>query len=462
MGALGGLVVAALCLAPAAVAAPSPVLGASDVAPPGAVIPVPAAAVLPALDGQAPAPTAGALATALAAVLDDPALGGAVAAQVVDVASGEVLLARSADRAAVPASTAKILTAVAVLSLRGPDSTLPTRVVQTAPGQLVLVGGGDVLLGPDAGDPDAVVGHGGLGDLAVATARALSASGRTEITLAVDDTLFTGPAVSSQWRPNDVAGGFVAPVTALALDAGNVTPGRRPAPGMPFARSSDPARAAAATFVRRLGEQGITVTGAVARRDSPVDPAAAVLAEVTSARLADLVEQSLTDSDNTAAEALARLVAVSSNHPTTFGGAGAAVLEALAGLGVPTQGQTMAGGSGLGTGYSLTPATLVTALVLAASHDHPQLRAALTGLPVAGGSGTLVDRFTDPGAASARGAVRAKTGTLTGASSLAGTVVDADGRLLAFAVLADQVASTEAARSGLDRVAAVLAGCGCR
>jgi D-alanyl-D-alanine carboxypeptidase/D-alanyl-D-alanine-endopeptidase (penicillin-binding protein 4) len=425
------------------------------------VIPVPAGPVLPALDDAARAPTATGLAAALGAVLDQPDLGAAVAAQVVDLGSGEVLLDRSADRAAVPASTAKILTAVAVLALRGPESTLVTRVLQSAPGRLVLVGGGDVLLAAGAGDADAVVGHAGLADLAAATARALGATGTGQVTLAVDDTLFAGPGVSPGWG-GDVAGGFVAPVTALAMDAGNVAPGRRPAPGLPFPRSADPTMAAADAFARALADQGITVTGAVSRRDRAVDPTAPVLAEVRSAPLADLVEQSLTDSDNTAAEALARLVSVSTNHQATFSGAGRAVLETLATLGVPTDGQTMAGGSGLGTGYALTPATLVAALRLAASAEHPELRAALTGLPVAGGSGTLVARFTDDASRPARGSVRAKTGTLTGASSLAGTVVDADGRMLAFAVLADRVSSTEAARTALDRAAAVLAGCGCR
>ncbi len=61
------------------------------------------------------------------------------------------------------------------------------------------------------------------------------------------------------------------------------------------------------------------------------------------------------------------------------------------------------------------------------------------------------------------GAVRAKTGTLLSVHDLAGTVVTADGRLLAFAVLADGTAGSPlATESALDDVAATLAGCGCR
>ena len=434
---------------------------------PGAYIPAPAGPVLAPLDAVAPAPSAAGLARELAGLLDAGSLGGTVAAQVVDLADGEVLLSRSADRAAVPASTAKILTAVAVLSLRGPDSTLATRVVEDSTGSgpggaITLVGGGDVLLAAGTGDEGAVVGHAGLDDLAAATAARLTAAGRTTVALTVDDSLFTGPATNPSWRPGDVGGGFVAPVTALAVDSGNATPGRRPAAGQPFARSADPALAAARAFVVALTRHGVAVTGAPTRRKMPVAQDAPVLAEVRSARLADLVEQSLTDSDNTAAEALGRLVAVSSNYPATFVGAGQAILNRLALLGVPTAGQRMSGASGLGGGYALSPATLVAALRLSGAGEHPELRPVLSGLPVAGASGTLLERFAAERAGSALGAVRAKTGTLTGASSLAGTVVDADGRLLAFAVLADAVASTEAARSGLDLIAATLAGCGCR
>ena len=85
--------------------------------------------------------------------------------------------------------------------------------------------------------------------------------------------------------------------------------------------------------------------------------------------------------------------------------------------------------------------------------------ALLSGLPVAGYDGTLFDRG-DAGAAP--GTVRAKTGTLLGVHALAGTVVTADGRLLAFAVVADGSGSEVAAESALDDVAAALAGCGCR
>ena len=89
------------------------------------------------------------------------------------------------------------------------------------------------------------------------------------------------------------------------------------------------------------------------------------------------------------------------------------------------------------------------------------LRALLTGLPVAAYSGTLVTRYRVAGAAAA-GTVRAKTGTLDGISAIAGTVVDADGRELAFVLVGNGVGDTASAQAAQDRFAAALAGCGCR
>jgi D-alanyl-D-alanine carboxypeptidase/D-alanyl-D-alanine-endopeptidase (penicillin-binding protein 4) len=79
---------------------------------------------------------------------------------------------------------------------------------------------------------------------------------------------------------------------------------------------------------------------------------------------------------------------------------------------------------------------------------------------VAGYTGTLAERTVD---GVGPGSVRAKTGTLLAVHDLAGTVLTADGRLLAFAVLADgAVGGPLASETALDEVAATLAGCGCR
>jgi D-alanyl-D-alanine carboxypeptidase/D-alanyl-D-alanine-endopeptidase (penicillin-binding protein 4) len=299
-----------------------------------------------------------------------------------------------------------------------------------------------------------------MADLAEATAAALKARGRKAVAVRLDDSLFTGGAISSSWRPGDVRGGFVAPVMALAVDSGSATPGTPLVAGAAAERVTDPAMTAARLFGAQLAKQGIGIVGKVTRGASP--SGAQTLAAVESAPVADLVEHALTDSDNTLAEALARVVAVRAGRPATFQDAGRAVLDRVASLGVPVTGAQLAGGSGLGDGYRVPARTLARVLALAASAEHPELRALLSGLPVAGASGTLADRFTGARDKAGLGVVRAKTGTLTGASSLSGTVVDADGRLLGFVIEADRVSSTVAARAALDTAAAALAGCGCR
>jgi D-alanyl-D-alanine carboxypeptidase/D-alanyl-D-alanine-endopeptidase (penicillin-binding protein 4) len=85
----------------------------------------------------------------------------------------------------------------------------------------------------------------------------------------------------------------------------------------------------------------------------------------------------------------------------------------------------------------------------------------LTELPVAGWSGTLAQRYQASAAHGAIGVVRAKTGTLTGVSSLAGVIHDRTGALLGFAVIADRTSSTPDAEAALDAAVARLAACGC-
>lgn len=422
---------------------------------PGASPGAPAAAVLPPVGTDAPLPDPAVLAATVGPLLDAPALGASVGTVVVDGLTGQVLLDDDALTPREPASVAKLLTGAAALSRLGPDTTIPTRAVTgIAPDEVVLVGGGDLLLAAGAGDPRAANGRAGLADLADSTAASLLAQGRTTVAVRVDDSLFTGPALAPGVTSADVAAGFVAPTTSIAVDAGRIRP------GVYEPRVADLALSAAATFAALLAERGVVVVGEPARAVAPPD--AAVLGEVRSAPVADVVAYVLGSSDNDVAEALARLVAVEMGRATAFGDAARAVLDEVAGLGVDVSGATLADGSGLGDGSRLPAALLGSLLATAASEEHPELRPLLTGLPVAGLSGTLTERFAAEGGGAGVGVVRAKTGSLTGVTSLAGTVRDVDGRLLAFAVLADQAPATGPAREASDTVAATLATCGCR
>jgi D-alanyl-D-alanine carboxypeptidase/D-alanyl-D-alanine-endopeptidase (penicillin-binding protein 4) len=184
------------------------------------------------------------------------------------------------------------------------------------------------------------------------------------------------------------------------------------------------------------------------------------VAELASPPLADIVEEMLTESDNDVAEALGHQVARASGQAATFTGAAAAVQAQLTRLGVRLGSTRLADSSGLSGADALPAAVLTQLLTLAAGPAHPELRPVLTGLPVAGFTGTLGDRYSSDGASAGRGVVRAKTGSLSTVNTLAGVVVDRDGRVLAFAFMSN-ASSAATARPALDRAAAALAACGC-
>ena len=123
----------------------------------------------------------------------------------------------------------------------------------------------------------------------------------------------------------------------------------------------------------------------------------------------------LTESNNVIAENLARHVALATGAAASFSAAARAETAVLRRLGAAT-GVHLVDGSGLSPLDRIPAATLVRLVSVDASARHPQLRAASTGMPVAGFSGTLAaggSVFGGGLAPRTRGLVRAKTGTWT-------------------------------------------------
>jgi len=389
----------------------------------------------------------------LTRVLTSGPLGDAPGALVVDALSGAVLLERDPATPRTPASVLKLVTAATAVMTLDPQQRLRTRVVSGASsGEVVLVGAGDTTLSAEA-DPRLSPRRARLADLAAPTAGALRAAGVADgpVRVSVDDTLFPGPAVSPDWPASYVSSGVVAPVSALTLDGGRVDPAGD-------IRAADPALHTGRSFVRLLRAEGLTVARRVDRAQAA--PAATELAAVESPTVSELVELMLASSDNDLAESLLRLAALARDGPATFAGGTDVATDVLTELGVSTTGVLLLDGSGLARGSRLPPATLAELLVEAAGDRAPAALDVLhSGLPVAGFSGTLSQRFLAGIARNGAGVVRAKTGTLTGVSTLAGVTTVRD-RPVAFVVMSDDVTDTLAARSVLDRFAAIVASAG--
>ncbi|MFD0414687.1 D-alanyl-D-alanine carboxypeptidase/D-alanyl-D-alanine-endopeptidase [Streptomyces sp. NPDC127108] len=386
------------------------------------------------------------LADVLRPLMDDKKLGPERSGVVVDVATGKRLYGKSSGRALTPASTTKIATAVAALSALGPDHRLTTKtVIRRDSRDVVLVGGGDPTL-TARGEGRYVAESASLRELADDTAKALKKRGADQdVSLAYDTSRYSGPP-QHPIGPNE----NIAPVSALMADEGRLDDSS----SGPAARTAEPARDAAHNFANLLRERGIGLKADPKPAKAP--EGAAELARTRSQPMSALVERMLTHSDNDIAEALARETAVAGGEPASFDGAARAVRARLDKLGLPLDGAKFADGSGLDRDDRLSAKLLAALLKHAAGPGRPELRSVVTGLPVAGFTGTLVNRYPD--ASAGTGVVRAKTGTLTGVNSLAGTVVDPEGRLLAFAFMTTGTTDPQGAQSALDAMASVLAG----
>jgi serine-type D-Ala-D-Ala carboxypeptidase/endopeptidase (penicillin-binding protein 4) len=333
-----------------------------------------------------------------------------------------------------PASTMKLLTAAAALGVLGPDHRFETTILAAGPrdaaghvDEVWIVGGGDpVLATADYADylSDNPTRVGRPRTPVETLVSALAASGVTAIDGAVhvDDSRQDSVRSVEGWGPNEL-GRSSGPLGALAINHGyadyeNNTP------------ADDPAVHAGQVIAFLAASEGIAVPGSVDRAAPPADPI--VLATVQSPPLSEIVAGMLRESDNTTAEILLREVGLARAGVGSTAAGAQAGLTTIRDLGVSTTGITWNDGSGLDDGDAVTCRALVEVLQLS---ERPEFAALRSGLPVAGESGTLFDRFLE-----LDGRLAAKTGSLSQVTALAGFLTGGPGgRELTFAFIGEDV-----------------------
>jgi serine-type D-Ala-D-Ala carboxypeptidase/endopeptidase (penicillin-binding protein 4) len=354
-------------------------------------------------------------------------------AYVVDLDTGRALFDDDGSVPRIPASVEKLYTSATALIRYGAEGALSTTVhADAAPDAFGVVAGNLYLRG--GGDP--TFNAATAGRLADAL---IEATGLTEVRGRVfgDESAFDG----LRGPPSEGFGTsiWVGPLSALTYNRGFT--GRR----RPLFQAQPPMYAAKA-FTQALRRRGVRV-----RRSARVGltpPAASLLSSWNSPGMSDLITRMNVPSDNFIAETLIKAMGMRFASVGTTA-AGASVVRATAAtLGARTY---AVDGSGLSRANRTSPRAVVSLLTAMAEGELFEPFAA--SLPVAGRTGTLHDRMRGT---AARDACRAKTGTLSNVSGLAGYCQTRDGGYVAFAFLMNRVYPTGARRLQ-DRMTAALA-----
>ena len=417
-------------------------------------------------------------------------------------AKNRVLYSHNAERYFIPASNTKLLTTAAALRQLGSDFKIRTSVYDEGAGGLRVVGRGD----PSLTDVQ-------LRDLA----QQLKRQGVQEIKqLLVDNGYFQGDAVNPHWEWEDVQSYYGAPVSSLILNQNAVDLTLSPQlPGQPLRMSWTDAIAGrqwqiendsltaeagtptSVTVTSVLGQPVLRIKGQLAVDANPepfglaiLDPAryflqhfrnvlalegisvqgASVvsqgttagereLAAIESPPLSVLVSEVNQESNNLYAEVLLRTLGLSgkrslaANASSDSAELGLNQLKTtLTELGVDPESYVLADGSGLSRHNLVSPEALVQTLQLMAA--TPQADIYRASLPTAGVTGTLRNRFRNT---PAQGQLRAKTGSMSGVSSLSGYLDIPGYQPIVFSIIvnqSDQSATT--LRNAIDEIIVLL------
>ena len=169
--------------------------------------------------------------------------------------------------------------------------------------------------------------------------------------------------------------------------------------------------------------------------------------------LDQILQRMMKESDNLYAESMFYQVAAAGNTRRASAlNARQHIRKLVNRIGLDASNYKFADGSGLSLYNYVTPELMVRLLRYA--YRNPNIFESLyPALPIAGEDGTLSKRMKDP---FTRGNVHAKTGTLTGISSLAGYCLSANNHVLAFCIINQGVLRNSSGRAFQDKVCSVL------
>jgi D-alanyl-D-alanine carboxypeptidase/D-alanyl-D-alanine-endopeptidase (penicillin-binding protein 4) len=359
------------------------------------------------------------------------AAGGYSGAWVHDGGSNRTLFKWRSQSPRVPASVQKLVTTATALDRLGPEARFETAVMADGEisegaldGNIYLHGSGDPTFGTSALNRLAgLVADTGLDRI----------GGRVFGDESFFDARRGGPASGFGISP------YVGPLSALAFNHGSL---------VPFARGwqTNPPAFAAERLRVSLRREDVAVARYVRAGNAPKD--ATTIATVESPPLGSIVRRTNQVSDNYFAEMLLKGIGARSGGVGSTS-AGARVARAYAReAGFQAK---VVDGSGLSRANRIAPRD-VGGLLLDARR-RPWFDAFYSSLPLAGKTGTLRKRMRGTRAS---GRCRAKTGTLSGVTALAGYCRAPDGDPMTFAVLMNGL-NVWAGRRAQDRIASQLA-----
>ncbi|MFC5830237.1 D-alanyl-D-alanine carboxypeptidase/D-alanyl-D-alanine-endopeptidase [Nonomuraea insulae] len=399
--------------------------------------------------------------------------------------TGEQLYATDAGKLLIPASNTKLFTSAAAADTLGLGYRFPTTVLNTGrkagsvlAGDLVLRGTGDPTM--LAEDYDALAAKVAAAGVKVVTGK-----------LVADDTWFDAQRLGNDWAWDDESAYYAAPISALTAspdrdyDAGSVivavaadgdkvkvstTPetdylkivnratvgdetdvlierqhstrtvvitGTVADPYQEWVAVDDPTAYVSSLFRKALAKHGVKVLGATVQGAGP--SSAKELARHESMTLGELLVPFLKLSNNIHAEILTKAMGRKVSNQGTWSAGLKVSTDFAKANGV--QVINMRDGSGLSRRDGFSPGSIVQ--LLSAVRGKPWFGTWYDSLPIAGNSdrftgGTLRSRMGNTPAANN---VHAKTGSLTGVTSLSGYVTSADGEPLIFSIMLNQYLS---------------------